>query len=151
MALLARAARGVGVPGADAPLAAASARASRGVAPRAAAAAHAAVGSRAGALLCGSPLQRVRAVRPLHAPGRSVRRAAAAPRAEATPEIGLLPPPEVKHFSRKALRRIEREGPRESDLRDEVGRIVKECLPRARPAPPPALPPAPPPRAPQRA
>jgi len=46
----------------------------------------------------------------------------------------LLPPPEVKVFSRKALRRIEREGPRESDLRDEAGRIVKECLPRAPPA-----------------
>jgi len=46
-------------------------------------------------------------------------------------ERGLLPPPEVKKFSDKARRRIERKGPREADLRDESGRIVKECLPRA--------------------
>jgi len=44
---------------------------------------------------------------------------------------GLVPAPQTRHFTRKALRRIEREGPREADLRDEVGRIVKECLPRA--------------------
>jgi hypothetical protein len=37
----------------------------------------------------------------------------------------------VKSFSRGALRRIARDGPREADLRDEAGRIVKECLPRA--------------------
>jgi ATP-dependent metalloprotease FtsH len=144
MALLPCAARDGAVAGAKTPLSAVATRTSHTVAPRAAtaAAAHAAVGSRAGALLCGSrqALQRARVCGPLHVPARSVRRGVAAPRAEATPEIGLLPPPEVKSFSRKALRRIEREGPRESDLRDEVGRIVKECIPRARPAPLPALP-----------
>lgn len=68
---------------------------------------------------------------------RAARRAARSPpvrvlrvRAGAE-EDALLPPPQVKRFSRKAERRIAREGPRESDLRDEVGRIPKECLPRA--------------------
>jgi hypothetical protein len=36
----------------------------------------------------------------------------------------------VKSFTRKALRRIDRDGPREADIRDEAGRIVKEVLPR---------------------
>jgi len=67
------------------------------------------------------------------APRSSGRRVCSATRARA--ELGVseesLPPPEVKSFSRRALRRIQREGPQESDLRDEVGRIVKECLPRA--------------------
>jgi hypothetical protein len=67
------------------------------------------------------------------APRSRGRRVCSATRARA--ELGVseesLPPPEVKSFSRRALRRIQREGPQESDLRDEVGRIVKECLPRA--------------------
>lgn len=46
-------------------------------------------------------------------------------------DAGLLPPPVIKSFSKKAERRIARSGPRETDLRDEVGRIPKECLPRA--------------------
>lgn len=42
-----------------------------------------------------------------------------------------LPLPERKVLTRKAKRRIVREGPREQDLRDESGRIVKEVLPGA--------------------
>ena len=42
-----------------------------------------------------------------------------------------LPQPEIKSFGKKALRRIQRDGPREADIRDEAGRIVKEVLPRA--------------------
>lgn len=86
------------------------------------------------------------------------RASAARAAADSYEEGALLPPPEVKSWSRKALRRIEREGPREADLRDgapsplckpcaagltcllfcaEAGRIVKECLPRARDVKPP--------------
>jgi hypothetical protein len=104
-------------------------------APRAAA-------SRASAAVCASAvkgfarcasLRRPRPAAPLAAPGaRAPRRRFSPARALDDDDVNRsLPQPEVKSFTRKALRRIDRDGPREADIRDEAGRIVKEVLPRA--------------------
>lgn len=78
------------------------------------------------------PLSQPRAL--AAAPSRTRRGRVAVIRADAT-ESGIegysLPLPERKVLTRKAKRRIVREGPMEQDLRDESGRIVKEVLPGA--------------------